>query len=107
PSQPDNPRRSPQPRDELRGESLRCGRSGGADQSPTAAPGSSAGCCRRRLHSPTALPGMIFAPAPDLREVFVVELDPKPGPRPAQKIEKLDASQAEHFGRFAGGDAVV
>src|ERR1035437_1593193 len=48
---------------------------------------------------------MILAPAPDLREVFVVESDLESEARPAQKIEKLDSCQAEHLGRFAGGDA--
>ena len=50
---------------------------------------------------------MILAPAPDLREVFVVELDPETDARPAQKIEKPDARQTEHLGSFANGDAIV
>ena len=50
---------------------------------------------------------MIFAPAPDLCEVFVVELDPKTDARPAQKIEKPDARQTEHVGSFANRDAIV
>ena len=50
---------------------------------------------------------VILAPAPDLREVFVVEFDPKPDARPAQKIEKPDARQAEHLSRFGNGDALV
>jgi len=93
-------------RGHLRGAGSR-GRSGGADRNPTATPDSSAGYCRRRPHSPAALPGVIFAPAPDLCEVFVVEIDPKTDARPAQKIEKPDARQTEHLGRFANGDSIV
>src|SRR5450756_2155673 len=89
-SRPDSPRRFPQPRDKLREESRLRGRSGGADRNPTARPGSSAGYCRRRPHSPAALPPAILAPAPDLRDVFVVEFDLESEARPAQKIEKLN-----------------
>src|ERR1039458_3817029 len=84
-----------------------CGRSGGADRNPRAAPDSSAGYCRRRRRSPAALRGVIVAPAPDLCEVFVVELDMESDVGPAQKIEKLDARQTEHLGRFASGHALL
>jgi hypothetical protein len=50
---------------------------------------------------------VIFAPAPDLCEVLIVEFDPKTDARPAQKVEKPDTRQTEHLSRFANGDAIV
>jgi hypothetical protein len=40
-------------------------------------------------------------------EVFFAELNPEPGARPAEQVEKLDTRQTEHLSRFARGDAFV
>jgi hypothetical protein len=45
---------------------------------------------------------VIFAPAPDLCEVFVVDLDPKTDARPAQKIEKRGTAVAKKVAAIAG-----
>jgi hypothetical protein len=78
----------------------------GEDRSPIVTPNSSMGCYRRRPRSRFALRSVSVSRTPELCEILFVKLYEKPYARTAEEIEKLDAGQSEHLGRFASGDSL-
>src|ERR1700676_2071597 len=97
-------RRLPDTRPE---ESQMSFKSAGEDRNPIATPNSSTGCYRRRPRSLFALRGVNVSRTPELCEILFVKLYQKPHTRAAEEIEKLDAGQPEHLGRFARSDALL